>query len=578
MNGGALVAEVLKRRGVPYLFTLCGGHISPILVECKRRGIRVVDTRHEVNAVFAADAVARMTGMPGVAAVTAGPGITNTITAIKNAQMAQSPLILLGGATATVLRGRGSLQDIDQLALMRPHVKWMAACKRVKDLVPALETAFEMATSGVPGPVFVECPVDLLYDADTVKSWYLVKSAAGKQASLQDRVVERYLKWHTGRLFAGVPADPFSEPLPAEVPQPPAGLVQKACARLAKAERPVLVIGSGALQCPQEAADIAAAVEKLGIPTYLSGTARGLLGSGHTLQLRHGRRNALKKADLVVLAGVPCDFRLDYGKHISRRTFLVAANRSYADLTLNRSPDLAVYADPGRLLQAMCAVPPDATRWAGWLTELRAADADRDTQIEADAAQPADQYCNPLAVCRQLEALLPDDSVLVADGGDFVATASYIVRPRRRLSWLDPGVFGTLGVGGGFAIGAQCVRPQAQVWIVYGDGSVGYSLAEFDTYVRHKLPVIALVGVDGSWMQIAREQVEVLGDSCGTDLLRTSYHKAAEGLGGVGFEVTDPGQLPEVFAKAQEASRSGRPVLINAQIGRTLFRKGSISI
>ncbi|MSQ83561.1 MAG: thiamine pyrophosphate-binding protein, partial [Myxococcales bacterium] len=224
MNGGALVAEVLKRRGVPFLFTLCGGHISPILVEAKRRGIRVVDTRHEVNAVFAADAVARMTGIPGVVAVTAGPGLTNTITAIKNAQMAQSPLILLGGATATVLRGRGSLQDIDQLALMRPHVKWMAACKRVKDLVPALETAFDIATSGVPGPVFVECPVDLLYDAETVKSWYLVKSAAGKEASFQEKLIERYLKFHTNRLFAGMDNVQFHDPRPAEIPQPDAGL------------------------------------------------------------------------------------------------------------------------------------------------------------------------------------------------------------------------------------------------------------------------------------------------------------------------------------------------------------------
>lgn len=578
MNGGALVAEVLKRHGVPFLFTLCGGHISPILVEAKRRGIRVVDTRHEVNAVFAADAVARMTGIPGVAAVTAGPGLTNTITAIKNAQMAQSPLILLGGATATVLRGRGALQDIDQLSLMRPHVKWMAACKRVKDLVPALENAFEIATSGVPGPVFVECPVDLLYDAETVKSWYLVKSAAGKQASLQEKLIERYLKWHTGRLFAGAENPQFHEPRWGQVPEPPAGQIRKACERLARAERPVLLVGSGALQCPQQAGQLAAAVEKLGIPTYLSGVGRGLLGAGHALQCRHGRRNALKKADLVILAGVPCDFRLDYGKHVSRRTFLIAANRSYDDLVINRSPDLAVYADPGRLLQRMADSPPDSAKWAGWLSELKNADADRDAGIAKDAAEPAEEYCNPLAVCSELERVLPDDSILVADGGDFVATASYIARPRRRLSWLDPGVFGTLGVGGGFAIGAQCVRPDAQTWIVYGDGSLGYSLAEFDTYVRHKLPIIALVGVDASWMQIAREQVDVLGDSCGTDLLRTSYHKAAEGLGGVGFEVTDPSQLPEVFAKAQQASRDGKPVLINAQIGKTAFRKGSISI
>lgn len=578
MNGGSLIAQVLERRGVRFLFTLCGGHISPILVEAKRRGIRVVDTRHEVNAVFAADAVARMTGIPGVAAVTAGPGLTNTITAIKNAQMAQSPIVLLGGASATVLRGRGSLQDIDQLALMRPHVKWMGAAKRVKDLVPMLETAFDIAQEGVPGPVFLECPVDLLYEPEIVRSWYVAKGAAGKQASFVDRATEYYLKWHTARLFAGVDDVRIGEVPALQPPEASGGQVSAAVAKLHKAERPLVLVGSGALQVPSEAGSLATALEKLGIPVYLSGVARGLLGAGHPLQMRHGRKNALKRADVVVLLGVPADFRLDYGKHLSRRMFVISANRSRQDLLLNRKPDLAVHADPGRFLQAIASRFSGGRDWSSWVAELRGGDEARDRDIAAESQAPADEFCNPLAVCQAVEAVLPDDSILVADGGDFVATASYIMRPRRRLSWLDPGVFGTLGVGAGFAIGAQCVRPDAQTWIVYGDGSLGYSLAEFDTYVRHKLPIIALVGTDASWMQIAREQTEVLGDACGTELLRTAYHKAAEGLGGVGFEVRDPSELPEVVAKAQEASRAGHAVLINAQIGRTQFRKGSISI
>ena len=183
MDGGALIAEVLRKQGVRFLFTLCGGHISPILVGAKRADIRVIDVRHEVNAVFAADAVARLTGVPGVAAVTAGPGLTNTITAVKNAQLAQSPVIILGGATATVLRGRGALQDIDQMALMRPHVKWATTVSRVKDLVPALQKAFQVAQSDVPGPVFVECPVDLLYAPEIVKSWYSAKSRPDRRPS-----------------------------------------------------------------------------------------------------------------------------------------------------------------------------------------------------------------------------------------------------------------------------------------------------------------------------------------------------------------------------------------------------------
>jgi len=172
VDGGGLVAEVLKAHGVPFVFTLCGGHISPILVGAKARGIRIIDVRHEMNAVFAADAVARLTGVPGVAAVTAGPGVTNTLTAVKNAQLAQSPLVLLGGATATMLRGRGSLQDIDQMTLIAPHVKWAARPNRLKEVVPVLERAFKIAQEGVPGPVFVELAVDLLYEEATVRDWY----------------------------------------------------------------------------------------------------------------------------------------------------------------------------------------------------------------------------------------------------------------------------------------------------------------------------------------------------------------------------------------------------------------------
>src|SRR5512140_1016605 len=214
MNGGAIIASVLEKHGVRFLFTLCGGHISPILVEAKRKGIRVIDTRHEVTAVFAADAVARLTGVPGVAAVTAGPGVTNTITAIKNAQLAQSPIILLGGATATVLKGRGALQDIDQISLFAPHVKACLSAKVVRDLAPMLTRAFEIASSGIPGPVFVECPVDLLYDAAIVKEWYGAKAKSGK--SLTDALMAAYLKRHTSKLFAGASnvtiPDPVARP------------------------------------------------------------------------------------------------------------------------------------------------------------------------------------------------------------------------------------------------------------------------------------------------------------------------------------------------------------------------------
>ena len=580
MHGGDRIAEVLKARGVQFLFTLCGGHISPILVGCKARGIRVVDVRHEVNAVFAADAVARLTGVPGVAAVTAGPGLTNSITALKNAQMAQSPLILFGGATATMLKGRGSLQDIDQLSLVKSCVKWSASARRVRDLMPLVERAFDAAQSGVPGPVFIEVPVDLLYERDLVRTWYGAKSKAeGKRPKLGERALSWYLQGHVDRLFAGADHVHPTTPSPLAPPLPSQSDVHLAEAALRKAERPVILIGSQTMLEASEVRRIREAIEDIGAPVYLSGMARGLMGAAHPLQLRHKRGAALKEADVVLLAGVPMDFRLDYGRSISRKSYLISVNRSAKDARKNRRPQLTVGGDPGRFLVRLAQeLPATHGRWSSWIEKLRTRDAERDADIMRQGAEPTSEGLNPLQLCLDIESSLDPQSVLVADGGDFVATASYIVRPRGPLCWLDPGVFGTLGVGAGFALGAKLCRPESEVWIFYGDGSAGYSLAEFDTFVRHKIPVIAVVGNDACWMQIAREQVEVLGDDVGVMLRHTDYHQVAEGFGGRGFLLQKPEETAEVLQKAKEAAREGHPVLVNAILGKTEFRKGSISM
>jgi len=574
-NGGTQIAEILRARGVDHLFTLCGGHISPILVAAKRAGIRVIDVRHEASAVFAADAYARLTGVPGVAAVTAGPGLTNTLTAVKNAQLAQSPIVILGGATATALKNRGALQDIDQRALMEPHVKQLHTVTRVRDLAPSVAEALSAAQSGVPGPVFVECPVDLLYDRDVVAQWY---GAASGGTSLNDRLLGFYLSRKVQRLFSGV-----SETLPEiVVPEPPAPderRVETVIAKLRQAARPVIVCGSQAVSESASAGIVAQALESIGAPVYLSGMARGLLGPSHRLHMRHKRREAIKNADLVVLAGVPCDFRLDYGRQVRRAATLVSANRSSHDLRLNRRPTIGVLADPGLFLQAVAGGLGDAasTTWGPWADQLRERDLERESEITASAGTTGEGV-NPLALLRTIDAALPEHSVLVADGGDFVGTASYIVRPRGPLRWLDPGAFGTLGVGGGFALGAAAARENAEIWILYGDGSVGYSIAEFDTYVRHGIPVIAVVGNDACWAQIAREQVKLLGDDTGVRLARTDYHRVAEGFGAAGLVIRHDAEAADVIAEARRLHAEGRPVLINAHLAGTDFREGSISI
>ncbi len=575
MHGGDLIAEVLKAQGVEFLFTLCGGHISPILVGCKQRGIRVIDVRHEATAVFAADAVARLTGIPGVAAVTAGPGVTNTMTAVKNAQLAQSPVVLLGGATATALKGRGALQDIDQMALFKPHVKWAKSVRQVRDLVPALEQAFRITKSDVPGPVFVECPVDLLYDESVVREWYGVKSQGGR--TLAERALKWYLKYHVNKLFAGTSAVNFSLRIEIAPPSPNPADIRKATEKLQRAERPVLLVGSQALLEAPEAAQVAAAVERLGIPVYLSGMARGMLGKQHALLMRHKRREALKEADLVILVGVPCDFRLDYGRHIRRSSYLISANRSRVDLKKNRRPNLAILGDPGLFLRQLSETLPKNDHWQNWQKQLRQRDAAREQEI-CQQAQESTELLNPVQLCREIEKNIPSNSVIVADGGDFVATASYIVSPSGPLTWLDPGVFGTLGVGAGFALGAKLCRPDSEVWVLFGDGSVGYSLSEFDTFVRHQIPVLAIVGNDACWTQIAREQVEMLNDDVGTVLRHTDYHVVAEGFGGKGFLLKDSQHLCEILQQARKAVSQGQPVLVNAHLGKTAFRQGSISM
>jgi acetolactate synthase-1/2/3 large subunit len=573
-HGGDRVAAALQAHGVRVVFTLCGGHISPILTAAKARGVRVVDVRDEATAVFAADAVARLTGAPGVAAVTAGPGLANAITALKNAQLAQSPLVLLAGAAPTALQGRGALQDIDQRALVAPHVKLFRKVTRVADLAPAVEEAFAAARAGVPGPACVECPVDLLYDEASIRGWYA--EAAGKGSGLADRLLRWYLHRHVERMFAGSEAPWSARARDVPAPRAAGADVARAAALLAAAQRPLAVIGSQALACADAADRIAAAVTRLGIPVYLSGMARGLLGREHPLQLRHQRRQALREADCVLLAGVPCDFRLDYGRHVRRSAKLIAANRSAREARLNRRPDLAAIGDAGLFLEALAAKCGTIAR-ENWLAALRARDAAREAQIDRDAAARG-EHVNPLALLRAIERSAGDDAVFVADGGDFVATASYIVRPRAPLAWLDPGVFGTLGVGAGFALGAAVARPGAEVWILFGDGACGFGLAEFDTFVRHRVPVIAVVGNDAGWTQIAREQIKLLGDAVGTVLARTDYERVAAGFGAEGIAVRTMDEVEPALARARELARTGRPVLVNVWLDRTDFREGSISM
>jgi acetolactate synthase-like protein len=577
MNGGAVVAQILRDHDVRFIFTVCGGHISPILTESNKTGIRVIDVRHEANAVFAADATSRLTGAPGVAVVTAGPGISNCVTALVNATMAQSPIVVFSGAAATVLRGRGSLQDIDQISLLRFAVKAGFTIKRNCDFIPLIEFAFAFAQSGVPGPVFIECPIDLLYDEALIRQWYEIKSSAKNDNSIKNKVTSWYLKRHLDKLYScdleSMEHDRFASIRPALKHKS----VSKAIQLINRAKRPLLVIGSQAVSNPPGIARLAAAIATMNIPIFAAGMARGILGESSPLQLHHKRNEALAESDLVILAGMPCDFRLNYGRSINHKALTIAINKSKHDLNLNRKPDLAILANPSEFLEACAAMLKSAGTYDEWMKILQTREMEREKEILRLSGEKT-EYINPVLLLEKINAVLGENSLVVGDGGDFVATASYIVKPRGPLSWIDPGVFGTLGVGAGFAIGAKLCRPESDVWLLWGDGAAGYSIIEFDTLVRHKIPVIAVIGNDAGWTQIARDQEVILKDDVATVLRHSNYQGIAESFEAKGFLLRDENRIDEIIRQAVDLSRNGTPVLINALIGKTEFRKGSISM
>jgi len=354
--------------------------------------------------------------------------------------------------------------------------------------------------------------------------------------------------------------------------------VAQAAEMIAVSPRPVLIVGSQAMLNAAEIDKLAEALNSLGIPVFLAGMARGLLGRQHPLNMRHRRKKALKNADLVILAGMPCDFRLDYGRSFGSGTKILSVNRSKTDLRMNCRPDQAVLSNPFLFL---CALAEDSASesadWQPWIQELNNNDKEREKFI-AGSSEQTTEFINPLFLLKALNEELDDNSVIVADGGDFVGSAANILQPPGPLTWLDPGVFGTLGVGAGFALAAKLLRPQSETWLIYGDGAAGFSLQEFDTFVRHAAPVIAVIGNDAAWSQIARDQVELFDDDVATVLGRSDYHRVAEAFGGRGFLLDKAEDIGRVLQEARQAAAQGVPVLINALIGKTDFRKGSISV
>ncbi len=538
VHGGRLVSKALKRHGVSHLFTLCGGHIQAIYDGCLDDGIRVVDVRHEQTAGHAADGYARVTGRPGVCAVTAGPGVTDVVTAVANAQRAGVPMLVLGGAGPRSLSDMGSLQDMNHIELMRPISKWSVAVPSADRIQEYIDAAFRVAQSNVPGPVFLELPLDLLMG------------------------------------FAD-DAAPATEPLksPPRAGGDPA-LIAQAAEMLKASQKPMFIVGSQIRWSPRRDV-LRAFADAIEAPFYLNGMARGGLPYAHPGAMSRSRRFALGQSDLVVVLGTPFDFRLEYGRAINPNAKVIQVDLDGSELGRNRRVDLAIDGDSGIVLEQILN-EVQGKKASDWLSLVRASEeksrAKMHSEIESDSNPP-----NPLRVCAELGKRLGKNDIVIGDGGDFVATAAYVLKLEWPQMWMDPGPLGTLGVGPGYAMAAKLTRPDANVVLVYGDGSFGLHGLEFEAMVRQNIPVVAVIGNDAAWMQIRRGQMDLYGATRApaTALDYTRYDKVVEAVGGFGAYVE---RIEELGPALDAAFASGKPACVNVKIARSDFRKGAISV
>ena len=531
-HGGSLAARALKDAGVGAIFTLTGGHIMPILDGALDEDIPVIDVRHEQAAVHAADAYSRLNpGRIGCAVLTAGPGVTDGVTGIANAWRANSPILVIGGQGPFSNLRRGSLQEMDHVGMIRPISKWADACYQTDRIPEYIEMAVRTAVSGVPGPAFLEIPMDVLM----------------APAALADT------RFPTIRA-----TPPTVHPDPADL--------QATLDVLATAERPVLLGGTG-VKWSRGGAALARFAEATRIPVYLNGMGRGMLRADHPQFFNRTRRQAMKECDVFVLVGSPLDFRLRFGAAVPAGARIIQFDMDATLIGQNRSADVGVVGNIGAALEQLTdlleasGLSLDFGEWSdGLRADEDAAAAALESQLTSDE-RPVD----PLRFAAEIRDFIDEDTILIGDGGDIVAQASKVVPVLRENCWMDPGPLGTLGVGMPFALAAQHSFPDRRVLIIYGDGAFGLNGFEYDTAVRFGLPIVGIVGNDAAWGQMLRPQVGIYGADrkVAVDLAPTRYDLVVEALGGHGEYCERP---DEIRPALERAFASGKPALVNVMI------------
>ena len=528
LHGGWLVAKILKREGVEVVFTLSGGHIAAIYDGCLREGIRVVDTRHEQAAVHAAEGWAKATRKPGVALLTAGPGVTDGVTGVANAFLAGSPVLVIGGAAPQGLWDRGALQEMGQIELLRPITKWARSVHESSRLGEYTAMAFRQMLSGKPSPAFLEMPMDIL----------------GSLVETDDTLD---------------PGEPTNYRYQGRTAPDPV-MVEQAVALLSKAQRPVIMAGTAVWWC-EAAEPLRQLAERLNAPVYLNGAGRGCLPPTHPLFFSNSRRKALEGSDTILAVGTRMDFRLNHGQPplIPAASNLIWLDLAAEDIGVNRGVQAALVGDVGLSMSSLAegARQLPAGEWLEYIREQEHKGQERDSVTLNSDEVPI----HPMRFCREIRDFIDEETTVVGDGGDIVSYAGRIINVYKPGYWLDSGPMGCLGTGTGFAMAAQLARPGKRVLMVYGDGSFGLNGMEFESMVRQKLPIVAIIGNDGAWGQIKHPQRSMIGHSTAAELTPgIRYDKMVEALGGYGELVERP---QDIRPALERAFASGLPACVN---------------
>ena len=527
LHGGRLVARALRAHGVRKLFTLSGGHLFSIYDGCREEGIEIVDVRHEQAAAFAAEGWAKVTRTPGVCALTAGPGVTNGMSAIASAAQNNSPMLVLGGRAPAFRWGQGSLQEIDHIPFVAPLTKFAATAQSTAEIPGLIDEALRAAVTPHSGPSFVDFPLDQVF---------------GEAA----------------------PVAPEPLPEPWTGPGADAAALERAAAMLRAARRPVIMAGTG-LYWGHGEQPLWALAEELGVPVFLNGLGRGCLPADHRLAFSRARSRALGHADVALVIGVALDFRLGFGAAFADDAQVIAIDVAEPARAHPRAVTAECYGALPPTLDGLraAAVPvgdPEAAARAEWVETLRATENERRGEEAAELADPRAPL-HPMRIYGELAQMLDRDAIVIGDGGDFVSYAGRVVDSYRPGCWLDPGPYGCLGSGPGYALAAKLAHPDRQVLLLLGDGAFGFSGMEFDTLARHGVGVVGIVGNNGIWGLEKHPMEAIYGYSVAADLRpETRYDEVVAALGGHGELVRTPAELRPALERAFAAQG---PALVN---------------